>query len=66
VDIIIDMQSVPLLDSCALELLVEMKTHLEEKGRDLIITNLNDLCIDILMCVKLIDEFKIITNKHST
>lgn len=64
VDIVIDMKSVPLLDSCALELLVEMHTQLKKKGRDLFISDMNDVCRDILVCVKLINEFKIITTKR--
>lgn len=67
VDIVIDMKSVPLIDSCALELLMEMKNQLKKKGRDLIISDMNDVCYDILVCVKLINEFKIITtNKPRT
>jgi anti-anti-sigma factor len=65
VDIVIDMKSVPLLDSCALELLVEMQSQLKKKGRNLIISDMNDVCTDILVCVKLINEFKIITTKSS-
>ena len=64
-DIVIDMKSVPLLDSCALELLVEMQKQLKKKGRDLIISDMNDVCTDILVCVKLINEFKIVTTKKS-
>jgi len=65
VDIVIDMKSVPLIDSCALELLMEMKKQLKKKGRDLIISDMNDVCYDILVCVKLINEFKIISTKKA-
>ena len=65
VDIVIDMKSVPLIDSSALELLVQMQGELKKKGRDLIISDMNDVCTDILVCVKLINEFKIITTKKS-
>jgi len=65
VDIIIDMKSVPLVDSRALELLVEMQKQLKKKGRDLIISDMNDVCTDILVCVKLIGEFKIISTKRT-
>lgn len=60
VDIVIDMKSVPLLDSCALELLVEMKNQLKKKGSDLIISDMNDVCTDILVCVKLIDRKSVV------
>ena len=65
VDIIIDMKSVPLIDSCALELLLGMQGQLKKKGRNLIISDMNDVCTDIMACTKLINEFKIITTKHS-
>jgi len=61
VDIVIDMKAVPLIDSSALELLVEMQGELKKKGRDLIISDMNDVCSDIMVCVKLINEFKIVT-----
>ncbi len=64
VDIVIDMQSVDFLDSRALELLVEMQAQLEKRGRDLILSDINDVCRDILICVKLIAEFKIIETQH--
>lgn len=66
VDIVINMNAVSFLDSCALELLVEMQSELKKKGRDLIISDVNDVCRDILICTRLIKEFRIITTKHST
>jgi len=44
---------------------VEMKNQLKKKGSDLIISDMNDVCTDILVCVKLINEFKIISTKKS-
>jgi len=65
VDIVINMNAVSFLDSCALELLVEMQSELKKKGRDLILSDVNDVCRDILICTRLIKEFRIITTKHS-
>jgi len=62
VDIIVDMKQVPFMDSRALELLVEMQTQLDKRGTDLMISHLNDVCQDILICVRLQDRFKIISS----
>jgi anti-anti-sigma factor len=66
VDIGINMKAVSFLDSCALELLVDMQSQLKKKGRDLILSDVNDVCRDILVCTRLINAFRIIRTKHPT
>lgn len=65
-DIVIDMNAVPFMDSSALELLVEMHARLETNGHNLVLSNINDVCRDILVCVRLYNRFRIIASRHST
>ena len=66
VDIVLNMSAVSFMDSYALEVLMDMQSQLKEKGRNLIISDINEVCKDILLCVRLIHKFRIIKTKHST
>ena len=66
VDIVLDMNAVSLMDSYALEVLMDMQSQLKEKGRNLIISDINEVCKDILICTRLINEFRIVKTKHSS
>lgn len=59
---ILDLKKVSFLDSKALELMVEMHTQLQSRGGELAIFNLNEVCRDTLICVRLINRFKVISN----
>lgn len=60
-EMILDLKKVSFLDSQALELMVEMQTQLQSKGGDLSIFNLNEVCRDTLICVRLINRFNVIS-----
>ncbi len=59
-ELILDLKQVPLLDSRALEVLVDMNSKLADSGGRLTLSNLNDVCRDILICVRLINRFVVI------
>lgn len=52
--VVIDCRQLSVMDSVALELLTEWHRKLQEKGGELKLTNLNDVCSDILMATRLL------------
>ena len=62
VEILIDLDSVPLLDSEALELLLGMHEEMLTRGSGLKIVNLNPLCRDILIATRLFNVFSVFKN----
>ncbi|MDA3788985.1 MAG: STAS domain-containing protein [Desulfobacula sp.] len=65
-DIILDLKKVSFLDSSALELMVDMQVRLKSAGGDLSIFNLNEVCRDTLICVRLINRFNVIANLYGS
>lgn len=64
-DIILDMGQVAFLDSAALELLFSMQGQLKQSGNELILLEINDVCRDILISARMINNFKLIA-RHGT
>ncbi len=62
VEIILDLNEVPLLDSDARELLVSMREELKSRGGTLKMIRLNDICKDILIVTRLSTVFSIYQN----
>ncbi len=56
-EIILDFKQVDLLDSAALEMLIEMHDLLMKQGGILKIAGLNEVCRDILMATRIINIF---------
>jgi len=65
-EMVVDFTRVSFLDSRALELIVDMQTQLQTKGGNLGLSNLNEVCRDILICVRLINRFKVMANVHGS
>ena len=57
--LILDFKSVAVMDSMALELLVETHDSLRRQGRLLKIAAMNAVCKDILMVTRLINQFHV-------
>ena len=55
-DIILDCKHVELMDSAALELLIQTHNVLNDRGGTLKIIGLNDVCQDILLVTRVINE----------
>nr|WP_320015240.1 STAS domain-containing protein [uncultured Desulfobacter sp.] len=64
--IILDLNQVDILDSRALELMVEMQDRLQEAGGNLALSNLNPVCRNILICVRLSNRFTILATGGGT
>jgi anti-anti-sigma factor len=64
IDIIFDCKHVGLLDSAALQLLLQTHDELRSKGGALKIVGLNDVCRDILMATRLINVFFVYKDIH--
>lgn len=62
VEILLDLDSVPLLDSEALELLLGMHEEMITRGGGLKIVNVNALCRDILIVTRLLNVFSVFEN----
>jgi anti-anti-sigma factor len=52
------------MDSAALEVLVRARRALEERGGTLKIVKLNDVCRDILLVTRLLNEFQVHDDLH--
>ena len=63
---VLDLKQVDILDSQALELMVEMQDRLQEAGGNLALSNLNPLCRNILICVRLSNRFTILSTGGGT
>ena len=57
VEIILDIKQVDLLDSAALEMLIDMHDILMKQGGVLKIAGLNEVCRDIMMATRIINIF---------
>ncbi len=55
-DIILDCKNVELMDSVALELLIQTHNELKDRGGALKLFGLNDVCRDILLVTRVINE----------
>lgn len=64
-EIVLDLAQVPFFDSKALEILVDTQKDLKSKNGALMLSNLNDVCRDILICVRLINQFGIINQTYN-
>jgi anti-anti-sigma factor len=64
-EIILELKSVPILDSEALELLLRMQDELKARGGLLKIAGLNDICRDILVATRLINVFHVYEDLHA-
>ena len=62
VEIILDLNEAPLLDSEALELLVRMHEELKSRGSTLKVIRLNATCKDILIATRLMTVFSVYPN----
>lgn len=62
VEILLDLESVPLLDSAALELLLSMHEEMLTRAGVLKIVNLNPLCREILIATRLFNVFSVFEN----
>ncbi len=51
--LVVDLGSVPFIDSPGLETLLDLKTVAEDRGGVFCLTSANDLCHDILMATRL-------------
>ena len=63
-DMIIDCKQVDLLDSVALQLLIQTHDELKNKGGALKIVGLNDICRDILLATRLINVLFVYKDIH--
>jgi len=63
-EIVLDLAQVPFFDSKALEILVDTQKDLKLKNGALLLSNLNDVCRDILICVRLINQFGIMNQTY--
>ena len=63
-DIILDCKRVGLLDSAALQLLIQTHDELKNKGGALKIVGLNDVCRDILLVTRLINVLFVYKDIH--
>ena len=63
-DVILDARSVSLMDSAALEVLVRARRALEERGGSLKIIGMSDVCRDILLVTRLLNEFQVHDDLH--
>ena len=63
-EIILDCKAVPLLDSEALELLVQMHEELRSRSSFLKIVGINEVCRDILIATRLINVFHVYGDIH--
>ncbi len=62
VEILLDLDSVPLLDSEALEQLLSMHEEMITRGCDLKIVNVNPLCREIFIATRLLNVFSVFEN----
>jgi anti-anti-sigma factor len=62
VEILLDLDSVPLLDSEALELLLRMHEEMITRGSEIKIVNVNPLCRDIFIATRLLNVFSVFEN----
>lgn len=63
-EIILDCQALTFLDSAALELIVRMNEDLKSRGGALRLVGLNDVCRDILVATRLINQFHVYKDIH--
>jgi anti-anti-sigma factor len=63
-EIILDCKNVGLLDSAALQLLVQTHEELRNKGGALKMVGLNDVCLDIMLATRLINMLFIYKDIH--
>jgi anti-anti-sigma factor len=63
-EIIIDFTKISFIDSAGLELLLQMRNELKQKGCALKLVHLNELCLDILKATQLINAFRIYEDVH--
>ncbi|WP_320045542.1 STAS domain-containing protein [uncultured Desulfobacter sp.] len=63
-EIVLDLDQVPFFDSKALEILVDAQKNLKSKNGTLLLSNLNDVCRDILICARLINQFGIMNQTY--
>jgi anti-anti-sigma factor len=57
--IVIDLKRVPLIDSCGLELLLDLRDRCQERGGSVTLAAPNPLCRDILSVTGVGSEFEI-------
>ncbi len=62
VEILLDLDDVPLMDSEALELLLSMHEEMITRGSELKIVNVNPLCRDIFIATRLLNVFSVFEN----
>jgi len=62
---VIDLKSVPLVDSRGLESLLRLNEEIREMGGVLKIINVNALCRDILLCTRLANVFNVYQDLHA-
>ena len=63
-EMVLDFTKVTFLDSKALEQMADMQTRLQAVGGHLTLSNLNEVCRDILICVRLMNQFNMITKAY--
>jgi len=58
-EVILDCKGIPLMDSQALELLVQMNDELKKRGGILKLARLNEVCRDILLATRLLNTLHV-------
>lgn len=64
-DVVVNLEQVTVLDSMALETLVDLFTALSEAGGSLRLTNANPLCRQILLITRVIDTIPLLDDLES-
>lgn len=64
-EVILDFKHVKLLDSAALDVLVDLHESLKTQGKHLKIIRIQKLCLDILMATRLMHTLKTYENLHA-
>lgn len=64
-EVILDFKHVMLLDSAALEMLVELNESMQAQGKLLKIIRIQGLCMDILIATRILHNLKIYEDLHA-
>ena len=56
--LVLDMHEVPLIDSAGLEALVEVQQQIQNKGGNIKLASLNQLCKEILRITRIEEKFE--------